>query len=124
MPRDTKSRDLTLNSLSVLTGGLTAAALVGTGLVTGLAADYTAQQAQAKAQAKAASAAPVAVVAVAKPKPIPRPTKTVTTTKVVQAAPGAASAGTSAWLGCSAADIVAAKVVDGFRHRVNLEEVW
>lgn len=50
MPRDTKSRDVTLNALSVLTGGLTAAAFVGTGLVTGLAADYTAQKAQVKAE--------------------------------------------------------------------------
>ena len=52
MPRDTKSRDVTLNALSVLTGGLTAAAFVGTGLVTGLAADYTAQKAQMKAESK------------------------------------------------------------------------
>ena len=49
MPRDPKSRDLTLNSLALLTGGLTAAAFVGTGWVTGLASDYTPAQFQAAA---------------------------------------------------------------------------
>ena len=97
MPRPTRSRDLTLNSLSVLTGGLTAAALVGTGLVTGLAADYTAHKANLKAQSKAgfAAAAPVRPVAGSTLKPTPRPTRTVTTTKYVQAAAGAASGTTS-----------------------------
>jgi hypothetical protein len=92
MPRDTKSRDVTLSSLSVLTGGLTAAALVGTGVVMGMAADQTAHTAQVKAESEAAVAG--AAVAVAPVRPFvlpraqtPRPTRTVVTTKVVPAAP-------------------------------------
>jgi hypothetical protein len=87
MPRDPKSRDLTLNSLALLTGGLTAAALVGTGWVTGLASDSTAQKSQAKAQALAA-AAPAVVAAVPKPVVTPLPVRTVVTTRFVQAAAG------------------------------------
>ena len=81
MSRNTKSRDVTLNALAVLTGGLTAAAFVGTGLATGLAADYTAQKAQAKAQSKAA-AAPLRAVAAPAAKPLP--VRTVVTTRFVQ----------------------------------------
>jgi len=92
MPRDPKSRDLTLNSLALLTGGLTAAAFVGTGWVTGLASDYTAQKAHAKAVAMAASAP--AVVA-AQPVVTPRPVRTVVTTRYVQAGPGIVQGGTS-----------------------------
>lgn len=83
MSRDTASRDLSLNALAVLTGGLTAAALVGTGLVTGLAADYTTQKAQAKALANAAAAPVLADVAPA-PVATPRPVRTVVTTRYVQ----------------------------------------
>ena len=85
MPRDPKSRDITLNSLALITGGLTAAAFVGTGWVTGLAADYTAQKAEAKALATAAAAAPVTVDPAPQPAATPRPTRTVVTTRVVQA---------------------------------------
>src|SRR5450631_1843922 len=92
MPRPTKSRDLTLNSLSVLTGGLTAAALVGTGLVTGLAHDYTQHQKSLKAASAAAIAAAAPVAPAVALKPTARPTRTVTTTKIVQAAAGAAGA--------------------------------
>jgi hypothetical protein len=53
MSRATRSRDVTLNVLSGLTGVITAAAFIGTGLVTGLAAEYTAQKAQAKAHSHA-----------------------------------------------------------------------
>ncbi|HZW45714.1 MAG TPA: hypothetical protein VFF32_15255 [Dermatophilaceae bacterium] len=83
MSRETASRDLSLNALAVLTGGLTAAALVGTGLVTGLAADYTAQKAQAKALSNAAAAPLPADVAPA-PVATPRPVRTVVTTRYVQ----------------------------------------
>src|SRR5665647_3916956 len=82
MPRPTRSRDLSLNALAVLTGGLTAAALVGTGLVTGLAADYTTQKAQAKALANAAAnatAAPVLADVAPAPVATPRPVRTVVT---------------------------------------------
>ena len=85
MPRDPKSRDITLNSLALITGGLTAAAFVGTGWVTGLAADYTAQKAQAKALTTAAAAAPVTADPATQPAATPRPTRTVVTTRVVQA---------------------------------------
>ncbi|NMM23687.1 MAG: hypothetical protein HHJ11_09350 [Phycicoccus sp.] len=89
MSRETASRDLSLNALAVLTGGLTAAALVGTGFVTGLASDYTAQKAQAKALANAAANAGAnAAVAPAAdaPAPVatPRPVRTVITTRYVQ----------------------------------------
>ena len=83
MSRETASRDLSLNALAVLTGGLTAAALVGTGLVTGLAADFTAQKAQAKALSNAAAAPVLADVAPA-PVATPRPVRTVVTTRFVQ----------------------------------------
>jgi len=87
MPRDPKSRDITLNSLALITGGLTAAAFLGTGWVTGLAADYTAQKAEAKALTTAAAAAAAPVTADPAPQPVatPRPTRTVVTTRVVQA---------------------------------------
>jgi hypothetical protein len=86
MPRDPKSRDITLNSLALITGGLTAVAFVGTGWVTGLAADYTAQKAQAKALTTAvAAAAPVTADPAPQPAATPRPTRTVVTTRVVQA---------------------------------------
>jgi hypothetical protein len=44
MSPETASHDLTLNALAGLTGGHTDAAFVGTGLVTGLATDRTAQR--------------------------------------------------------------------------------
>jgi translation initiation factor IF-3 len=94
MPRDPKSRDITLNSLALITGGLTAAAFVGTGWVTGLAADYTAQKAETKALATAAAAAAVTAAPAPQPAPTPRPTRTVITTRVVQAASGVGRAGT------------------------------
>lgn len=83
MSRETARRDMSLNALAVLTGGLTAAAFVGTGLVTGLAADYTAQKAKEKALANAAAAPLLAAIA---PPPVatPRPTRTVVTTRYVQ----------------------------------------
>ena len=93
MSRDIKSRDLTLNSLALLTGGLTAAAFVGTGLVTGLAADYTAQKAHAKTL-KVSAAAPAVVAVAPAPVPTPLPVRTVITTRVVQAASGVGQAGT------------------------------
>ena len=83
MSRGTASRDLSLNALAVLTGGLTAAAFVGTGLVTGLAADYTAQKAQAKAISNAA-AAPLPADVAPQPVATPRPIRTVVTTRYVQ----------------------------------------
>ena len=83
MSREIASRDLSLNALAVLTGGLTAAALVGTGLITGLAADYTAQKARAKALSNAAAAPALADVAPA-PVATPRPVRTVVTTRYVQ----------------------------------------
>jgi len=90
MSRDTATRDVTLNALTVLTGGLTAAALVGTGLVTGLAADQTAQKAHAKAVAAAhvselAAAAQLKAEIVRRSVPTPRPTRTVVTTSTVVA---------------------------------------
>lgn len=88
MSRDTASRDVTLNVITVLTGGLTAAALVGTGLVTGLAANHTAQKAQAKAVAAAhvselAAAAQLKVEIARRSVPTPRPTRTVVTIRTV-----------------------------------------
>ena len=82
MSRETARRDMSLNALAVLTGGLTAAAFVGTGLVTGLAAGYTAQKAQEKALSNAAAAPLLADIA---PPPVatPRPTRTVVTTRYV-----------------------------------------
>ena len=94
MPRDPKSRDIALNSLALITGGLTAAAFVGTGWVTGLAADYTAQKAQAKALTTAAAATPVTADPAPQPAATPRPTRTVVTTRVVQAASGVGQTGT------------------------------
>lgn len=84
MSRETTARDVTLNALAVLTGGLTAAAFVGAGLVTGLAAGYTAQKAQAKAMSNAA-AAPLFAADAPQPVSTPLPTRTVVTTRVVQA---------------------------------------
>ena len=109
MSRDAKSRDVTLSSLSVLTGGLTAVALVGTGVVMGLAAEQTAHKVQVKAESGAAAlvAAPAVAAATVRPFVVlraqtPRPTRTVVTTHVVQAAssvsggsPGGTSGGTS-----------------------------
>ena len=83
MSRETASRDMSLNALAVLTGGLTAAAFVGTGLITGLAAEYTAQKAQTKAISNAAAAPLRAEVAPA-PMATPRPSRTVVTTRHVQ----------------------------------------
>jgi hypothetical protein len=83
MSRETARRDMSLNALAVLTGGVTAAAFVGTGLVTGLAADFTAQKAQAKALSNAAAAPLLANVAPA-PVATPRPVRTVVTTRYVQ----------------------------------------
>ena len=83
MSRETARRDMSLNALAVLTGGVTAAAFVGTGLVTGLAADFTAQKAQAKALSNAATAPLHADVAPA-PVATPRPVRTVVTTRYVQ----------------------------------------
>src|SRR5665647_978664 len=82
MSRETARRDMSLNALAVLTGGLTAAAFVGTGLVTGLAAGYTAQKAQEKARSNTAAAPLLADI----PPPVatPRPTRTVVTTRYVQ----------------------------------------
>jgi hypothetical protein len=90
MSRETASRDMSLNALAVLTGGITAAAFVGTGLITGLAAGYTAQKAQAKAISNAAAAPQLADVA---PQPVatPRPVRTVVTTRYVQGKASAAS---------------------------------
>ena len=51
-----RHRDATLNALAVMTGGLTIAACVGTGLLTALASDYTAQKARGIAETKAAGA--------------------------------------------------------------------
>jgi len=85
MPRDPKSRDIALNSLALITGGLTAAAFVGTGWVTGLAADYTAQKAQAKALTTTAAATPVTADPAPQPAATPRPTRTVVTTRMVPA---------------------------------------
>jgi hypothetical protein len=101
MSRETASRDMALNTLAVLTGGLTAAAFVGTGLVTGLAADATAQQSQAKAASKAAAAqlAALAPQTVATPLPV----RTVVTNRVVQGtlpaapAPARAKGSVRAW---------------------------
>ena len=84
MSRETAARDMSLNALAVLTGGLTAAALVGTGLVTGLAADYTAQKTQAKAMSKAA-AAQLPVASAPQPRATPLPSRTVVTTRHVRA---------------------------------------
>jgi len=100
MSRETASRDMALNALAVLTGGLTAAAFVGTGLVTGLAADATAQQSQAKAASKAASQ-----LAALAPQPVatPLPVRTVVTNRVVQGtlpaapAPARAKGSVRAW---------------------------
>lgn len=92
MSRETAARDVTLNALALLTGGLTAAAFVGTGLVTGLAADATAQKDQAKAVAAAhvtqlAAKAQLQAEVARRSIPTPRPTKTVvTTTHVTQLA--------------------------------------
>lgn len=90
MSRETASRDKSLNALAVLTGGLTAAAFVGTGLVTGLAAGYTAEKAQAKAASKAA-AVPLPAEAAPQPVATPRPIRTVVTTRYVQGKASAAS---------------------------------
>src|SRR5665647_1298733 len=90
MSRDTASRDKSLNALAVLTGGLTAAAFVGTGLVTGLAADFTTQKTQAKAISNAAAAPLPADVAPA-PVATPRPVRTVVTTRYVQGKASATS---------------------------------
>jgi len=90
MPRDTASRDKSLNALAVLTGGLTAAAFVGTGLVTGLAADFTAQKTQAKAISNAA-AAPLPADVTPAPVATPRPIRTVVTTRYVQGKASATS---------------------------------
>lgn len=84
MSRETARRDMSLNTLAVLTGGLTAAAFVGTGLVTGLAADYTAQKNQAKALSRTA-AAPVPVAIAPQPRATPLPVRTVVTTRYVRA---------------------------------------
>ena len=97
MSRDSASRDRSLNVLAVMTGGLTAAALVGTGFVSGLASDYTAQKTQAKAQFNAAAASLRAVeapapVAPAAPVATPLPVRTVVTTRYVQAEVSAAQA--------------------------------
>lgn len=89
MSRETARRDMSLNALALLTGGVTAAAFVGTGLVTGLAADFTAQKAQAKAVSNAAAAS-LADVAPA-PVATPRPVRTVVTTRYVQGKAGVAS---------------------------------
>lgn len=83
MSRETARRDMSLNALAVLTGGVTAAAFVGTGLVTGLAADFTAQKAQAKALTNAA-AVPQPVQVAPAPVATPRPVRTVVTTRYVQ----------------------------------------
>jgi len=90
MSRETASRDMSLNALAVLTGGITAAAFVGTGLITGLAAGYTAQKAQATAISNAAAAPQLADVA---PQPVatPRPIRTVVTTRYVQGKASATS---------------------------------
>ena len=99
-----RHRDATLNALAVMTGGLTIAACVGTGLLTALAADYTAQKARGIAETKAAGAVagapartahavPKAVVVVPTPAPIPAPARTVTTaTQGRSASPAAAPA--------------------------------
>ena len=100
MSRETASRDMALNALAVLTGGLTAAAFVGTGLVTGLAAYATAQQSQAKAASKAASQ-----LAALAPQPVAThlPVRTVVTNRVVQGtlpaapAPARAKGSVRAW---------------------------
>jgi hypothetical protein len=89
MSRETASRDKSLNALAVLTGGLTAAAFVGTGLVTGLAAGYTAEKAQAKAISNAA-AVPLPTVVSPQPVATPRPIRTVVTTRYVQGKASAA----------------------------------
>ncbi|MHB1472755.1 MAG: hypothetical protein ACYDDU_12640 [Dermatophilaceae bacterium] len=83
MSRETANRDVALNALAVLTGGITAAAFIGTGLMTGLAADYTAQKTQAKAMSKAAA---VPLPAATEPQPVatPLPIRTVVTTRFVQ----------------------------------------
>jgi hypothetical protein len=88
MSRDTASRDVKLNALAVLTGGITAATFVGTGLVTGLAADYTSQKAQARTESKAAA---LPVLPAPQPTEAPLPVRTVVTTRIVQraAAPAA-----------------------------------
>lgn len=102
MSRETASRDMALNALAVLTGGLTAAAFVGTGLVTGLAADATAQQSQAKAASKAAAASQLAALA-PQPAATPLPVRTVVTNRVVQGtlpaapAPARAKGSVRAW---------------------------
>ena len=91
MSRDTASRrDMSLNALAVLTGGLTAAAFVGTGLLAGLAADYTAQIAQAKEASKTSAASVFAEIKPQPPVATPRPTRTVVTTRYRQAKPPAA----------------------------------
>jgi hypothetical protein len=76
--------------LSVLAGGLTAAALVGTSLMAGVAVDNTAHKDNVKAMGKAAAYSAIPVrPAVA---PIPHPTRTVTTTRVVPASSAGAGA--------------------------------
>jgi hypothetical protein len=103
MSRDTTSRDVTLNALTALTGGLTAVAFVGTGLVTGLAADYTAQRSHAKTAANEASAT-LRVAAAPKPAATPRNIRRVVTTRVATGGPGVAtSPGSTAGTSKSAA---------------------